>query len=160
LSSTTELLTLPDASATEALGARIATASLLAAGLPLRCYLHGDLGSGKTTLTRGLLHALGVTGRIKSPTYTLVEPYALSGNRKAYHLDLYRFEHPQEWDDAGLDELLQEPAIMMVEWPDKAHGRLPPADLDIRLAVQGQERTAQLDAHTAAGHAVLTHVCR
>lgn len=90
--------------------------------------LEGPLGAGKTTFARHLLRALGVTGRIKSPTYALLEPYDLPGLH-ASHLDFYRLDHPREWVDAGLREVFEQPGLKVVEWPDKAAGLLPAADL-------------------------------
>lgn len=96
--------------------------------------LQGDLGAGKTTLARSILQALGVTGRIKSPTYPLVEFYNLP-KYPAYHFDLYRFSSPDQWFDAGFDDIFAGPGLMLVEWPDKAAGAMPAADLDIRIEV-------------------------
>ena len=92
--------------------------------------LEGPLGAGKTTFARHLLRSLGVTGRIKSPTYALLEPYELPGLR-ASHLDFYRFDDPREWVDAGLREVFEQPGLKLVEWPDKAAGLLPAADLRV-----------------------------
>lgn len=119
---------MPDQAATLALGAAIAR--VLQPGLVI--YLSGDLGAGKTTLTRGLLRALGHTGPVKSPTYTLVELYVISGY-SVYHFDFYRFNSPEEWHDAGLDEHFDGRAICLVEWPEKAGGYLPAADIAIEL---------------------------
>ncbi len=101
--------------------------------------LHGDLGAGKTTLVRHLLRALGVAGRIKSPTYALVEPYELPAHPnaaapwQAFHLDLYRFSDPREWADAGLRDVFATPALKLVEWPERAAGAAPVADVQIWL---------------------------
>lgn len=137
---------LPDETATLALGAQLAAG--LAPGLVL--YLRGDLGAGKTTLARGLLHALGHTGRVKSPTYTLVELYNLS-NLCLHHFDFYRFENPQEWLDAGLREAFGGPAVCLVEWPDKAGPSLPPPDVEVTLSVEDLGRRAELQSRSAAG---------
>ncbi|MBZ0088010.1 MAG: tRNA (adenosine(37)-N6)-threonylcarbamoyltransferase complex ATPase subunit type 1 TsaE [Thermomonas sp.] len=136
---------LDSAEATEALGVR------LARGLPARAvvYLHGDLGAGKSTLARALLRALGVTGAIRSPTYTLVEPYALASGELALHLDLYRIGHPGELEFLGLDP--QEARLWLVEWPERGQGALPPADLDVELAVEGEGRRCQLRPQTDCG---------
>ena len=104
-------------------------------------YLQGDLGTGKTTLVRGILRALGFTGPVKSPTYTLLEPYE---ELLVYHFDLYRIEDGQELDFIGMDELLATPAIKLVEWPERGASRLPPPDLRIRLRVQGDGRHVQV----------------
>jgi len=95
--------------------------------------LEGPLGAGKTTFARHLLRALGVTGRIKSPTYALLEPYELPGLH-ASHLDFYRFEDPHEWVDAGLREVFEQPGLKIVEWPDKAASLLPAADLRLCIS--------------------------
>ncbi len=110
-------LDLPDEAATLELGARLAGA--LAPGLAI--WLRGDLGAGKTTLTRGLLRELGFTGRVKSPTYTLVELYSFP-RFNLYHFDLYRFADPDEWEDAGFREYFNPGSVCLVEWPDKGGG--------------------------------------
>lgn len=136
---------LPDAAATETLGARLAQT------LPERAViqLHGDLGAGKSTLARALLRALGVTGTIRSPTYTLVEQYALPAGGLALHLDLYRIGHPGELEFLGLDPA--EARLCLVEWPERGQGALPPPDLDIALAVEGDGRRCRLEARSPAG---------
>lgn len=145
---------LPDAAATEALGARLAGAC--AGGLVV--YLHGELGSGKTTLVRGLLHALGHAGRVRSPTYTLVEPYEL-GARSVYHFDLYRLADPEELEFMGIRDFLDPAALLLVEWPEKGAGWLPPAELDLSLAyADGGGRSARLAAAGARGEAVLARL--
>ena len=102
-------------------------------------FLEGDLGAGKTTFARGVLRGLGYTGHVKSPTYTLVEPYELP-DRKVYHLDLYRIVDPQELDYIGLSELLNERAIKLIEWPERAGSRLLRPDALVRIAVRGTGR--------------------
>lgn len=145
---------LPDAAATEALGARLAGAC----GDGLVVYLHGELGSGKTTLVRGLLHALGHAGRVRSPTYTLVEPYEL-GARSVYHFDLYRLADPEELEFMGIRDFLDPAALLLVEWPEKGAGWLPPAELDLTLAyADGGGRRARLAAAGARGEAVLARL--
>jgi tRNA threonylcarbamoyladenosine biosynthesis protein TsaE len=117
--------------------------------------LHGDLGAGKTTLVRHVLQAMGVTGRIKSPTYAVVEPYALQG-QLIWHFDFYRFSDPREWEDAGLRELFATPGLKLCEWPEKAAGFLPEADLDIGLRVNLDEsREVRLQANTTLGEGLL-----
>ncbi|WP_223300136.1 tRNA (adenosine(37)-N6)-threonylcarbamoyltransferase complex ATPase subunit type 1 TsaE [Methyloversatilis sp. RAC08] len=147
---------LADTAATEALGTRLA--AILRPGLAL--FLEGDLGAGKTTLVRGVLRGLGHTGKVKSPTFTLLESYAISSlNFPLYHFDFYRFADPDEFIEAGLDEYFGQtgPAggVCLVEWPDKAGSHLPPPDLRIELAVAGDARRAQLSACSEAGRACL-----
>jgi len=116
--------------------------------------LHGPLGAGKTTFVRHLLRALGVQGRIKSPTYTVMEPYALPrlAGSQISHFDFYRFNDPREWLDAGLRDVFSEPGLKLVEWPDKAQGLLPLADLQLHIeAGGGDERQVRLDAFTPRG---------
>jgi len=138
-----------------------AFASALAAHARLRdCYveLHGELGAGKTTLVRYLLQALGVQGRIKSPTYAVVEPYELPHTPQdprplaIWHFDFYRFQDPREWEDAGFRDIFASPGLKLAEWPEQAAGVLPRADLVIRIDVRPDEtRRVQLLANTAAG---------
>ena len=148
-------LELPDETATLAFGARLAHA--LAPGLVI--YLCGDLGSGKTTLVRGVLRGLGYAGSVKSPTYTLVELYAIS-RLNLHHFDFYRFSQPEEYLDAGLDEYFQGGAVCLAEWPEKAGEYLVPADLRIELAVAGSGRMAELTSFTEAGHTCLSRLRR
>lgn len=113
------------------------------------------MGAGKTTLVRHLLHALGVTGRIKSPTYAVVEPYELPG-LDAWHFDFYRFADPREWEDAGFRDIFASRGLKLVEWPEKAAAMLPTPDLDIALqAASDTARSVTLSAHTPAGLALL-----
>jgi tRNA threonylcarbamoyladenosine biosynthesis protein TsaE len=117
--------------------------------------LHGDLGAGKTTLVRHLLQALGVQGRIKSPTYAVVEPYELPA-LNVWHFDFYRFADPREWEDAGFRDLFASPGLKLAEWPEKAARMLPVADLDIHLQTDAdQQRLVTLTAHTATGRALV-----
>lgn len=109
----------------------------------LTIFLQGDLGAGKTTLVRGVLRGLGFEGPVKSPTYTLVESYSIS-SLYLYHFDLYRFKHEQEWLDAGFNELSNEQNICMVEWPERAESLLPKSDVTIKLAVEGEGRSATI----------------
>ncbi|HEU0152617.1 MAG TPA: tRNA (adenosine(37)-N6)-threonylcarbamoyltransferase complex ATPase subunit type 1 TsaE [Arenimonas sp.] len=144
---------LADAGATEALGAALAQSR------PPRAvvYLEGDLGAGKSTLARALLRALGVTGAIRSPTYTLVERYPVPGGEAA-HLDLYRLAAASELDFLGLDELSAEASLWLVEWPERGQGGLPAPDLRLRLAVEGAGRRASLVAASPAGEAWLARM--
>lgn len=129
----------------------------LASCLPskMQIQLLGDLGAGKTTLTRGLLRGLGHAGRVKSPTYTLVESYSLASHQ-LHHFDLYRFSDPQEWLDAGFDEFLNSNAVCIIEWPDKASACLPPADLILELSHHDDGRKYQLTALNETGKQCLT----
>jgi len=142
-------LHLADAAATDALGQR------LAAGRPAHAmvHLHGDLGAGKSTLARALLRALGVTGTIRSPTYTLVERYPLADGSEAWHMDLYRIGDPGELDFLGLDEGAA--SLWLVEWPQRGSAMMPPVDLRIELAIDGEGRSASLAACSSAGEAWL-----
>src|SRR6478609_5307911 len=136
---------LPDESATQALGAALARA--LGPGLVI--YLHGDLGAGKTALTRALLHAAGHAGTVKSPTYTLSEPYTVTLGGQSVnviHFDLYRMASPEEFLDAGFREDFNGENICIVEWPEKADPVLPPPDLNVWLRVAGDGRDVELQA--------------
>ena len=121
--------------------------------------LQGDLGAGKTTLVRHLLRALGVQGRIKSPTYAVVEPHEGAEGLQAWHFDFYRFSDPREWEDAGFRDIFASPGLKLAEWPDKAAALLPTPDLVLRLEVAADDtRTVHLHAGTAAGQALLAGV--
>jgi len=117
--------------------------------------LRGDLGAGKTTLVRHLLRALGVQGRIKSPTYAVVESYELPG-LAVWHFDFYRLQDPQEWEDAGFRDIFASPGLKLAEWPDKAAGHLPLADLVVQLAMlDDTARQVTLTAQTPNGLALI-----
>ncbi len=121
--------------------------------------LQGDLGAGKTTLVRHLLRALGVQGRIKSPTYAVVEPHEGAQGLQAWHFDFYRFSDPREWEDAGFRDIFASPGLKLAEWPDKAAAMLPTPDLVLRLDVAADDtRTVHLHAGTAAGQALLAGI--
>ena len=109
--------------------------------------LHGDLGAGKTTLVRHLLRNLGVQGRIKSPTYAVVEPYQ-TPLLAIWHFDFYRFSDPQEWEDAGFRDIFASPGLKLAEWPEKAQGMLPPADWEITLTTH-PDATREVTVHAA-----------
>ena len=124
--------------------------------------LHGELGAGKTTLVRHLLQALGVQGRIKSPTYAVVEPYELvaapgaAGPRMVWHFDFYRFHDPREWEDAGFRDIFASPGLKLAEWPEKAAASLPRADLAIHIDARlDGVRQVRLVANTPVGAALL-----
>lgn len=135
---------------TLALGASLARA--LQPGLTI--YLHGDLGAGKTALTRAMLHALGHTGHVKSPTYTLAEPYTVTIGAETVnviHFDLYRMANAEEFLDAGFREYFNQQTICIIEWPEKAETVLPPPDISISLAVAGEGRDVELHALSDQG---------
>ena len=132
---------------TAALGASVAGALAGRAGAVI--FLEGPLGAGKTTLARGLLRALGVTGAIRSPTYTLLEPYEIAGS-SLIHLDLYRLAGERELEPLGLRDHPPERCWWLVEWPERGEGRLPPPDLRIALAHEAAGRSARLSGPAAA----------
>ena len=153
-------LNLDDEAATLACGARFAKS--LQAGLVV--YLHGDLGAGKTTFTRGVLRGLGHMGKVKSPTYTLMEPYDIqlcqnstNNNFKymLYHFDLYRFTSEDEWEAAGFREYFNPQSVCMIEWPEKAKQVLPQADIDVQLSLYNAGRQVQFSAGTTLGNQCL-----
>jgi tRNA threonylcarbamoyladenosine biosynthesis protein TsaE len=137
---------LPDEPATLELGARLARA--LRPGLIV--YLRGELGAGKTTLARGVLRGLGYAGRVKSPTFALVEVYRLS-SLYLHHFDFYRFKRADEWIDAGFREMFGADHVCLIEWPDKAGALLPAADLELTLEHEDNGRRARLVARSPAG---------
>lgn len=141
---------LPDEAATLRLGAALAPGARN--GLVL--HLAGELGAGKTTLVRGLLGALGHRGRVKSPTYTLVEPYSLS-RLNLYHFDFYRFKDRSEWLSSGFQEHFGPDALCVVEWPERAGDAMAAPDLEIRLGYEGPGRVARLEARSPQGDAWL-----
>jgi len=131
-----------------------ATAQALAGVPSLReayVELHGPLGAGKTTFARHLLRALGVAGRVKSPTYAVMEPYETHAGA-VWHFDFYRFNDPQEWEDAGFRDIFAGPGLKLAEWPEKAAGLLPPADLSITIEpLENDARRVTLAAGTPRG---------
>ncbi len=162
---------LPDEAATHALGVAFGelvveifmVSTMVDTGFTI--HLSGELGAGKTTLVRALLKHLGVTGRIKSPTYTLVEPYVVEipkgvatrqrMNLYCYHFDFYRFENPHEWLDAGFRDYFSDAALRLVEWPERASSEagtlLPAPDLHVTLEARGDGRVAIVDAESERG---------
>ena len=129
-------------------------------GIHLNISLEGDLGAGKTTFARYLIQGLGHVGKVKSPTYTLCEPYPLITNQHSYtvhHFDLYRMRDPLEWQEAGFAELFDVPGFCLIEWPEKAEGTLPAFDLQIKLVAGSDEneRSIEMNALSDAGKKVL-----
>src|SRR6185503_10028929 len=139
-------LKLPDAQATGRLGAALAKG----VGPGRVLHLSGELGTGKTTLARGLLRALGVAGRVKSPTYAWVEPYELS-RLHLYHFDFFRFDDRSEWLSSGLRDYFGPQSACIVEWPERAGALLPAPDLKVSLSHEGDARRARIEAHSPAG---------
>jgi len=138
------------AEAMEALGAVLAPQ--LRAGLVI--YFHGNLGAGKTTLIRGMLRGLGYTGAVKSPTFTLVEPYAQAG-LNIYHFDLYRLNDPEELEFLGVRDYLEGSGVCLVEWAERGAGVLPPPDVDIVIEIAEEGRVVRFVARTENGSTLL-----
>jgi len=139
----------------------------------LTIYLHGNLGAGKTTLVRGLLHALGHVGKVKSPTYTLVEPYLIKSNAgfrldepalNLYHFDLYRFNDDEEWESAGFRDYFNAESVCIIEWPEKAQNVLPTPDLNVTLSIKQFDlssepgRAIHISAHSILGQQCLSAI--
>lgn len=124
---------------------------------PCMVHLTGDLGAGKTTLTRGFLRGLGYRGRVKSPTFTLLEPYELEGFH-CYHFDLYRLADPEELLYLGIEDLLQEDAVLLVEWPERGEGVLPAPDLTIRIHHADRARRLEIQAGSEKGVQIINNL--
>ncbi len=139
-----------DAEQTVALGARLARACQAATVI----YLKGELGAGKTTLTRGFIQGKGHQGKVKSPTYTLVEPYQL-GEWRVNHFDLYRLADPEELEFIGIRDYFTDDCLCIVEWPEKGFGFLPEADLLVELVYCGEQRGAEVSALTEQGQQIV-----
>ena len=150
------VLNWPDEAATQSFAQGLAARPALRNAL---IELHGDLGAGKTTFVRHLLRALGVQGRVKSPSYAVVEPYTVQtaqGELSIWHFDLYRFADPREFEEAGFRDLLASPGLKLVEWPEKAQGVLPAPDLALHITALGDDsRQVKAVAHTALGQELL-----
>ncbi len=153
-SSIVKTLVWPDEAATAAFATQLA-AALTRAKLNACIALHGDLGAGKTTFVRHLLRALGVEGRIKSPTYAVVEPYTVAAG-EVWHFDLYRFSDPREWEDAGFRDIFASAGLKLCEWPQNAAGVMPTPDLELDIQVDDTEqRQVRLSALTPRGQELL-----
>lgn len=154
----TEILNVGSAEQMQVLGRAIAAA--VEADDPFIVALEGELGAGKTTLVGGILRSYGVTGPVRSPTYTLIEPYEVAG-RAIYHLDLYRLNDPDEVEPLGIRDLLTGSALLLIEWPSRAEGAIPAADLMIEIAyppVGTEGRQIRLTPHSASGARAVRHI--
>ena len=148
-------LQIPSGRVMEELGAHLAYTCK--SGLLI--FLQGELGAGKTTLARGFIHALGYEGPVKSPTYTLVEPYSLA-RLSVYHFDFFRLSSPEELEYLGLRDYIHDRSICLIEWPERAKGFLPSADIRVEIRVQGLERSVDLIPISDAGHALVHNFSR
>lgn len=146
-------VTIANEIAMQDLGAKLAAAC----GDVAVIYLCGELGAGKTTLTRGFLRALGQQAAVKSPTYSLVEPYHLH-NKTIFHFDFYRVNHPEELEFIGIRDYVKQPAILLIEWPERAANLLPDPDLTCRLSVIGANHEVDMVANTDRGKEILSRL--
>jgi len=144
------LLSVKDESEMVVLGAKIA--GVLQGGEVI--YLSGELGAGKTTFVRGLLNALGYTGHVKSPTYTLIEPYLID-SRNIYHFDLYRINDPEELEDMGIRDYCDGKSICLFEWPEQGENSLPPADIILLFTHTDPGREVNIESKTLQGEIIL-----
>ena len=147
--------TLQLASEEETLALGRALAPLLEPGMTV--HLRGDLGAGKTTLVRGVLRGLGYEGRVKSPTFTLLEPYNFS-RLYLYHFDFYRFLDPQELEETGFREYFNPQSVCLIEWPEKASQVLPAPDIEINFNIKADGRSVHVSAHTERGQQCIGHM--
>lgn len=155
---TEQVLWLADEAATVSVGKILANAlKSVSSGQGLVIFLHGTLGAGKTTLSRGLIQGLGHQGAVKSPTYTLVEPYEQLVPA-TWHFDLYRLGDPEELEFMGIRDYLAPGNVCLVEWPERGEGILPAPDMDLTLLPEGRGRTLVIDAHTDAGRILLERI--
>ena len=148
---------LTDESATIAMGKQLADIVKNSLKQGIVVYLYGDLGAGKTTLTRGFVQGMGHNGHVKSPTYTLVEPYELN-DWQVYHFDLYRLSDPEELEYMGIRDYFADNCCCFIEWPEKGLGMIKAPDLQINLAYSDEQRTLSVQAKTALGEQVLAEL--
>ena len=146
---------LTDSDATVLLGRQLALACQSATTI----FLHGDLGAGKTTLCRGFVQALGHKGNVKSPTYTLVEPYAVAP-WQVYHFDLYRVSDPEELEFMGIRDYFNDDSLCLIEWPERGFGMLPTADLELTLSYVETERQVSIVAKSEVGQKIIDQLSR
>ncbi|WP_440875105.1 tRNA (adenosine(37)-N6)-threonylcarbamoyltransferase complex ATPase subunit type 1 TsaE [Thalassotalea sp. PLHSN55] len=145
---------LADEAATVSIGSALADVIKHQIKQGMVVYLNGDLGAGKTTLSRGFVQGMGHTGHVKSPTYTLVEPYDL-GQWRVFHFDLYRLADPEELEYMGIRDYFDDRSCCFIEWPEKGTGLLANADLTINIAYKEQQRTIHLLAESVLGEQIL-----